>query len=287
LSIRFFTNNEIDRAKWNECVSNSPQCLPYARFEYLEGVCNSVWGGLIYNDYEAVFPIPYQKKWGLIYYVYQPYFCQQLGVFGLSNITTEAFLKKLPLRFRRVHLCVHSSAGDVKKAEEKTNFILHRKDGEKPFNKDAIKNVNKCKKAGLSYTQTKDVGLVIKTYHDAWGDKAELSFPEDYIGFEKACRSLIGSNHIYVCLAKNKYTLLGVAIFLVSKKMVHYVCAAPTIEGKRIGVMHGIIDHIADHFPNKSIDFEGSSIPSVANFYQKFGAQNVPYLSIERNLRLL
>ena len=286
MNIKFLVNTEIDRRKWNICVENSPQYIPYSRYEYLEGVCNGVWGGLIKGDYEAVFPIPYRKKWGLVYYIYQPNFCQQLGVFGDPSIKTEFFLKKLPIWFRRVHLCVHGTSGEIKGAEEKPNFILYRNNGEKPFNKDATKNINKCKNANISYTQTKDIGLVLKTYHSAWGDAAGFSFPQDYIGFEKACRSLLGSNHIYICIAKDKKLILGAAIFLVSKNTVHYVCAAPTEEGKRLGIMHGVIDHIADQFPNKSIDFEGSSIPSVASFYQKFGAQNVPYLRIERNLRL-
>jgi hypothetical protein len=32
------------------------------------------------------------------------------------------------------------------------------------------------------------------------------------------------------------------------------------------------------------IDFEGSSIDSIARFYQSFGAENLPYYNIKKNM---
>ncbi len=64
------------------------------------------------------------------------------------------------------------------------------------------------------------------------------------------------------------------------------MCAAPTVEGKKHGIMHGIIAHAMENFPDHTIDFEGSQIESVAAFYQKFGSKNLPYYRIERTLWL-
>ena len=95
----------------------------------------------------------------------------------------------------------------------------------------------------------------------------------------------VGANLIYPILAKsNDGTNLGGAIFLISPKRIHYVCAGPTQAGKEIGIMHGIINHVALQFPNHEIDFEGSSIPSVAQFYKKFGPINEPFYIIQRTL---
>ena len=41
------------------------------------------WDALVLNDYEAVMPLTWNKKYG-IYYLYQPFLTAQLGVFGTS-----------------------------------------------------------------------------------------------------------------------------------------------------------------------------------------------------------
>jgi hypothetical protein len=51
------------------------------------------------------------------------------------------------------------------------------------------------------------------------------------------------------------------------------VCGAPTAEGRKRGVMHAIIDYVAQKHAGEHLflDFEGSEIPEVAAFYRKFG----------------
>jgi hypothetical protein len=53
-----------------------------------------VWDALVWGDYEFVMPLPVRKKWG-IQYVYQPLFCQQLGIFPKpSNWLRNFFMKR-------------------------------------------------------------------------------------------------------------------------------------------------------------------------------------------------
>src|ERR1700678_4772667 len=77
--VRILKRNLIDDTKWNHAIRHASNSLPYAYTWYLDALC-SRWVGLVMGDYEFIMPLPIGRKWGLLY-VYQPLFCQQLGVF--------------------------------------------------------------------------------------------------------------------------------------------------------------------------------------------------------------
>jgi hypothetical protein len=56
--------------------------------------------------------------------------------------------------------------------------------------------------------------------------------------------------------------------------------------GRAIGIMHGIINWVIQKYEGENVllDFEGSSIPSVASFYKKFGATEFPYFVFQRGV---
>ena len=96
--IRYTINNNINLKKWDRCIQNSINSNFYAKSWYLNIICEN-WDALILNDYEAVMPIPYKKKLG-IKYIYQPFFCQQLGLFSKNiNLRVDRFINSIPKDF--------------------------------------------------------------------------------------------------------------------------------------------------------------------------------------------
>src|ERR1051325_9907587 len=81
-SVSYLQNANIDKVKWDKCIDTATNGLIYAYSFYLDTMAKN-WDALVMNDYEAVMPITWNKKYG-IYYVYQPAFTANLGVFGLS-----------------------------------------------------------------------------------------------------------------------------------------------------------------------------------------------------------
>ena len=84
--IRDVLHKEIDFIKWDNCISNAPNGLIYGYSYYLDHMA-SQWDALVLNDYEAVMPLTWNRKYG-IHYLYQPFLTAQLGVFG-KNIIAE------------------------------------------------------------------------------------------------------------------------------------------------------------------------------------------------------
>ncbi|WP_312825547.1 hypothetical protein [Epilithonimonas sp.] len=73
--------HEIDFDKYNACIEKSLQNSDYAQREFLDIVTGKSWELIIYDDYEAVMPVPLIVKFGFKI-VLMPKLCQQLGIFS-------------------------------------------------------------------------------------------------------------------------------------------------------------------------------------------------------------
>src|SRR5205085_8193995 len=127
VQIQYRKRHEIDNDKWNLCIETAPNGLIYAYSFYLDGTADN-WDALILSDYEAVMPLPWRKKIGF-YYLYQPFFSAQLGVFG-NNINAnlvENFLKAIPSKFKLWELSLnHQNIFRLNSFRlfERVNFVL-------------------------------------------------------------------------------------------------------------------------------------------------------------------
>ena len=303
MSIQYVDHNQIDPTKWDSAILRSPHPLVYGLFEYLNAVCDSQWDALIYKDYEAVFPLPFKKKFGIKYLV-QPVFCQQLGAFGSNvNVSTHHFLSAIPKRFLRVRLQLNpyfdqknevesiqtKPAGIIAssgKLTTKTNMTIQLSQP-LDYNKDCKKNLHRLAELPIEYKiNAISIRDAIDTYRKAWGKQNPEIGDEHYQLFANACSEKL--SFTVTAHHQKEGTLLGAAIFLITpentKRSLHYVCAGPTEAGKSIGVMHGIIDFILNRYKGENMlfDFEGSSIASVASFYKKFGAIEEPFFCFNR-----
>lgn len=303
MSIQYVDHHQIDPTKWDSAILRSPHPLAYGLFEYLNAVCESQWDALIYNDYEAVFPLPFKKKFGIKYLV-QPVFCQQLGAFGSNvNVSTHDFLSAIPKRFFRVRLQLNpyfdqtnevesiqtKPAGIIassRKLTTKTNMTIQLSQP-LDYNKDCKKNLHRLAELPIEYKiNAISIRDAIDTYRKAWGKQNPEIEDEHYQLFANACTDKL--SFTVTAHHQKEGDLLGAAIFLITpentKRSLHYVCAGPTEAGKSIGVMHGIIDFILNRYKGENMlfDFEGSSIASVASFYKKFGANEEPFFCFNR-----
>lgn len=303
MSIQYVDHHQIDPTKWDSAILRSPHPLAYGLFEYLNAVCESQWDALIYNDYEAIFPLPFKKKFGIKYLV-QPVFCQQLGAFGSNvNVSTHHFLSAIPTRFLRVRLQLNpyfdqtnevesiqtKPAGIIassRKLTTKTNMTIQLSQP-LDYNKDCKKNLHRLAELPIEYKiNAISIREAIDTYRKAWGKQNPEIEDEHYQLFANACTDKL--SFTVTAHHQKEGDLLGAAIFLITpentKRSLHYVCAGPTEAGKSIGVMHGIIDFILNRYKGENMlfDFEGSSIASVASFYKKFGANEEPFFCFNR-----
>ena len=100
VNIKYVTYQYIDKKKWDACITAAGNGLVYAQSVYLDAMAEH-WDALVMDEYEAVMPLTWNKKYGIAY-LYQPFFTACLGVFG-NNISAEVvnnFLQQIPAKFR-------------------------------------------------------------------------------------------------------------------------------------------------------------------------------------------
>src|SRR5215212_843413 len=99
-NIQYFTQQEIDKRKWDACIGQANNGLVYGYSYYLDHMAKH-WDALVLNDYEAVMPLTWNRKYGF-YYIYQPFACALLGVFGkgVNASLLHTFLTAIPRRFK-------------------------------------------------------------------------------------------------------------------------------------------------------------------------------------------
>jgi hypothetical protein len=292
VAINYLTYHQIDKAKWDACIDQADNGLIYAYSFYLDSMAKN-WDALVLNDYEALMPLTWNKKYG-IHYLYQPPFTACLGVFGRS-VTAEmlqAFLKAVPDKFK--YWDIYFNPGNFFnisefKLYERMNFILKldtEYDKLLDGYRDNIKrNIRKSEQLQLAIHRDITIDEVIKLSQQQAGSFSSLA-GTDYLQFEKLFRLLYSNKKATTYGVYTKEgMLIASAVFFFSHNRAYYIMVGNHPNGKTLGASHALIDaFIKDHAgENMLLDFEGSDISSLAFFYSSFGATEEKYSAVKLN----
>ncbi|PIF06332.1 MAG: hypothetical protein CSA36_02260 [Draconibacterium sp.] len=291
LQIAYYPHNQIDTKKWDTCVVNSENSRVYANHWYLDRVASN-WNALVIGDYQYVMPLPVRKKWG-ISYVYQPAYCQQLGIFPEPGIETAVFLyKQIAQKFRYCDVQLNAANPPADNSAPlsftpRDNFLLwlgagYEKIADK-YNNNTTRNIAKALKNNLTISTS--IGLaeylnLKKSNTDPKIIGQNLAVLKNIIAF---CQYK-GFGEIHgVYDSRNQ--LCAAVFFCRWKNRVIYHNAALDNNGKKLGAMFFLLDQfIRKNAGNDlTLDFEGSMLPGVARFYQGFGALPETYMQLKIN----
>lgn len=294
-NIRFLKRKEIDSHRWNELIENSANSLPYAFTGYLDAVAEN-WDALVLNDYDAVMPLIWLRKLG-IKCLYQPYYCQQLGVFSPQAITAGVygeFLKEAVSRFPYININLNPAAATVATEfalTKKKNLLLNLTEPyaalQKRYNDNHRRSITKANKAGLSFLEQNELKVFQKFYLENVNRTKENFKPQHEKIFKKLTQVLISNGQGVVYTAADNTGNLLAAILLVShKNRLTGIINTSSATGKKNGAMHFLFDQIIHKFSGSGItlDFEGSSIPTIARFYEGFGAEEESFFHYKNTL---
>jgi len=281
--------SEIDTKKWDECIDKASNGLIYAYSFYLDQMADN-WDGIVLEDYEAVMPLPWRKKFGF-HYLYQPYFIAQLGVFGniLNASLVENFLLAIPPKFKLWEFSLnYQNIFQVKNFNlyERINFVLTLNQTYESLYAKYSENIKRNIKKSVQHScHTKtdiDIADIIELsrhqQHKASEDEFQ-KFKNLYciLKVRSACKAY------GIFSAKNE--LLASAVFTFSHNRAYYIMVGNHLNGRNMGASHALIDaFIRDHAEqNLELDFEGSDIKNLAFFYSGFGAREEKYAAIKEN----
>ncbi|MES2777677.1 MAG: hypothetical protein V4722_26095 [Bacteroidota bacterium] len=294
MHIHFLQNKEIDKARWDDVIRNSSNGLIYGWSIYLDHLCPG-WSALVNDDYSLLMPLTHRKKFGITY-LYQPPFCQQLGIFGTAVITETVvadFITACKKHFSFGEIFInHANGGSGQESVAACkNYILRLQNGYDDIKKDYTvslqkNSLNRIKKFDLQYVLGNDVEKVINFSKQLYGQRVPHVTDNDYETFIKLCVQLYNMGYAFTREVKlPDGELLASGVFLKDEKRIYNLISATPPNGRIFEANHLLFDRLIQEFAGTGLvlDFEGSDIPGIAHFYRKFGAINEPYYFLKWN----
>lgn len=294
--IRYIKAADIDKHKWDSCIHFAINSRVYAYTWYLNQICEE-WDGLVEGNYESVFPIIWNDKIPGFKQLHHPLLAQQLGLFSvhvLSDQRIAAFLEAIPNHYKRQTInfssAIRLNDHPDYQVEQRPNYKLWL---DRPYEEiragyssNIKRNLKKAERnelyGGASITPEQFVDF-FKANH-----KGKIDVLTDKVGYT-ILRIMYQAMHrgagFIATVQTQEGELCAASFFLINKGRITYLLPFTTEEGRQQGAMHFLLDIVIrkNALSPNVIDFEGSSIESIARFYKSFGAENEPYPVIKKN----
>lgn len=283
MEIKHLKHTQIDFLKWDSCIWQASNSLVYAESWYLN-VVSPNWEALVGGNYEYVMPLPKKRKLGISFLI-QPPITQQLGIFSKEKIGEkifQKFIRKIP--YLSYHLNLNEQ-NEHKNTSAQPNYVLdlnrNFKDLCADFSKNTKRNIEKASKLCVRLVDD----LLPNEFLDFYfSTEKNYSVPKKNLvsklienGFSRGKMTLFGAYN-----AENE--LISALCLLHSKERFIYLLPISSEAGKSSLAMFLILNEIIcrnAETPNM-LDFEGSRIEGIAQFYRGFGAKLKPYFELKR-----
>lgn len=294
--IRFISREDINVKAWDEAVLKSNTGLPYAYCWYLDAMAGPNWSALVLGDYEKVMPLPWNRKLLGWKQLYQPAFCQQLGVFGekVDYMDLATFLVTIPKAFRYVHLNLHAYeamafAKNIPGTwRRKINLILPLDQPyetlQMGFSKSLRKRIRKAEQQ-LYLKKEGSPEALIDFYRKELKGKVHLP-DETYQKLPILFHGLLDRQMADIYQVCNEYDQpVSMGIFPKTEKRIINLFGASNAKGRAAYAMHFLLAKVMEEHceSNLLFDFEGSEVPGVAEFFRSYGPTEQAFIEFKRD----
>lgn len=289
-NIRFLTRKEIDIDKWDRCIENAANGLIYARSFYLDIMAKN-WSALIQGDYEAIMPLPWNRKY-FISYLYQPIFTAQLGLFVLHNVNDdliEEFVTSAENKFRFCEMHLNYFNKTIR-LPSRSNYVLQLDQAyteiRKGYKKRLLVNLREADSHQLHYSSSENFLSTVVLYEKEYGNRFKHLKTKHFDRFRQLCTEMRKRECIIVREVKDSYgNLLSSSIFFMDRRRIYNIMSVTLKSGREKRSHFHLIDQLIREYSSQNIllDFEGSELPGVAEFYKKFGPRLEPYPYLKFN----
>jgi len=289
--IKYIQREHLDEEKYNNCIENSIQSNSYAFSWYLDIVCDN-WDVLVLDDYEAVMPIPWRKKYG-IKYVYPPLWVLQLGVYSNEAINENEFLTHLFSTFKFVELRMNTHNNfelysEFLQLKQCQKLVLNTTYSSilSKYRKDRKKDLQKATTADLIEKWNDHPSNLIELFKNNIGKRTPNIKENDYQNLEKLIAICIQKKVGEILAVYDKKNKLVASVFLLKhKNSITKLISSTNLKDRKNGANTFLIDRVIFkyHKDFSVFNFGGSSIKSVASFSKSFGAETEKYHQLKMN----
>ena len=295
-TIRYLPNQMIDTEKWDTCIASSQLPLIYATSVYLNGMCPH-WDALIFGDYKAIMPLPWNRKW-MVKYVYSPYFVIAGGMFG-KEITEDIFRKfimAVPKSFSYVDLdlnelnffqSIFSQEALSFRQRRNTILSLHQPYTTifSAYSSQAKRKLKKAAGYHFSVDKSLQIEKVIALYKQYYGKQDSVVLRFNFSNMIALLTGKLAPQTKTYTLSFPDGNICAFYLLLFDENYVYWLLGGSTTRGKEAVAFYHLTDVVIQDFANtpRMFRFEGSDHDGIHFFNQQFGGQTVLYPRININ----
>ena len=282
--IKFYKHSEINKTKWNDCISHAVCSSIFADYDLLS-IASPQWDALIADDYTAVMPLPWKKKWN-ISYIYTPFFFSRLGIFSLTTLTAQQvsdFVSAIPRRFVRVELNLKEDNLEQLISDKVIWHISHQLSLSSSYEEirsryatNLKRNIKAARQQLLTIDTHAPVSEIIHLFKCNRGKDRKIKIKDVHYGFFlQMVEMLQKKQQVDVWgIRTEDGTLIAGACFLKDFQRTWYWFSGRDEKYNQQRALFRLVDAYIEAHANQSIflDFNGSLDPNTARFYREFGS---------------
>lgn len=281
----------IDSQRWDALIAQSDNGLIYAQTAYLHYMAGD-WDAIVLDDYRAVWPLPWRKKWGIKYY-YTPAFIQQLGLIGsieAGDMNTCIELMKQRVSLADLQLNFSNDTTAINSKQTRTNFVLNLNQSFDELLKHCQSGFRTTyqqliKQSSLSFTTSDDYAGIIDHYYELYQAKHQSLQKNDVQQFKSLIAHYAAAGQCKLHVVKADNNIYAASILLFDNKRIYNILNLLTEQGRKTQSNYLLYGSMLATYSNRNVlfDFEGSDLPGVQAFYTKMQPANQPYTQCRLN----
>lgn len=296
------SREQIDAQSWDIHINKSRQCVIYGLSWYLDIVCEQ-WEALVWpsaTDFSIAMPLPVRRKQG-IGVLYQPLFCQYLGVFSKQELNAgqcEAFLQVLKERFSYISSYTfnpenfRAMATLCLKGFEFQVFQTHWLHLDRPYAAlraayclDRRKNLKRRRGMDWQFVESEDFEPLVKLFAENHGAGIGNIKADAYQVLRRLGEQCIQNGFGRLLYARAGSRICAGILLTQFRGRTIYLFNAANHAGRKGNARAAMLDaYFRDNAATKSVfDFESPRKESIAGYYAGFGAVAMPFYCINRN----
>lgn len=298
--LKYLKHNEIDKTQWDKCVKNAENPMVYNLTVYLD-IIHPNWEAFVlevHGVYQVVIPVFPEVKMGFPIHR-RPILAQQLGISYLPGTSSEKIIQQFISNVTEQYKLIDYPLNHANKVPEskvnnnltfqiKTTQVLslsqHYDQLKSNYRRDRKARLNQALKNQLKVSKTSDKETFFQLFSDFVAPKITGGVDSSTIEKIKNLISMGINNEmgsLYVVSDSNQ-TILSAGYFVLFANRLTYLFGATSDNGKSLQANTYLLDYvIRQHaLSDYILDFEGSSVEGIRDFYKSFGSSDEKFTVI-------
>lgn len=283
MELIYLKREEIDTEKWNDLV-NQNSTISVSNFTWFLDIVCEKWGAYKAKDQDLFFPLPYLKgvKNKMLY---QPIFSRVLSMIAKPGADLKPFIqalrKQIPKDFK--HYLFHADFAMNANSKERKYQKIEGFDGieglRNLYSTNAKRQIKKYPMEEIEVLTNSNITEGMDLIKKELKVKIPELKDEQFRILNKLVTTSMRENGGYILNLSNNPEIRASAFFIRRGKDLVFLKGAARQEDMKRGAMYTLMDHAFEKFGDQinCIDFDGSNIDSVAQFYYRFGGKDYTY----------